>query len=139
MSKEGTFKDPGILAPDNSEDGFITQGFYISVVLGFVKAFWGVYGILVLGVIEFYGLDINPYSIHDFADYNFSIQSNPWIDKIQSKSNPYICGSDPDLTQSISNPYVCGSDADLTQSICNPPFCALVFELKIFSSLQLMK
>lgn len=48
MSKEGTLKDPGILAPDNSEDGFITQDFYISVVLGFVIAFWGVYGILLL-------------------------------------------------------------------------------------------
>lgn len=52
--------------------------------------------------------------IHDFTDYNFSIQSNPRIEKIQSKSNPYIYKSDADLTQSISNSYVCGSDADLT-------------------------
>ena len=70
--------------------------------------------------IGFYGLDLNSCPIHDFADYKFSIQSNPRIDEIQFKSNPYICGS----------------DADLIQSISNPPFCRLVCRLKFFNYVQ---
>ena len=59
-------------------------------------------------------------SIHDFADYEFSIQSNPRIGEIQSKSNPYICKSNVDLTQSISN----------------PPFYELICRSKIFNFVQ---
>ena len=47
-------------------------------------------------------------------DYKFSIQYNLRIGEIQSKSNPYVCEL----------------DADLTQFISNPSFYRLIYELK---------
>lgn len=41
-------QDPAITEHADSEDGIITTGFYVSIVLGFIAGFWGVCGTILL-------------------------------------------------------------------------------------------
>lgn len=44
------------------------------------------------------GLDINSYLFYNFVNYKFFVQSHPRINKIQFKSNLFVCGPNVDLT-----------------------------------------